>query len=1171
MLRSFSLAFIGIVLGVHVHAQCVTTFPNNETFSGFTVGTPGTLVNNWANLTTGDDLDWWVDNNGTPTLLTGPIGDHTSNNTSGNYMYVEATGASNTPSKSAILQSPCFSIAALTSPYLTFWYHLQGTQQGTLYVDVNNNGTVTTNLWSATGNQGQYWKQGWLNLAPYAGATNLRIRFRAVTGSGEISDIGLDDVFVGNLTPVFGCNETTAANYSSTVNVNNGTCTYGCAAGQKRVRVDIVADSYPGEMSWTLKNGNTGATLASGTTQGTTLCVASSTCLVFRMMDSYGDGICCGYGNGYYAVYFDGALVVEGGNYTTFQETSFNCAPGFSCASAIPVTLAALTGSYPQTLATFSTTFIEEWYNFTPPQSGQYKITTCGTNTCDTRLWVYDFACSSIVLSSGVEGATFADDNLGGCGTQAVITANMPGGTVHHLRVGDNAGACGGTVTVSIVYLGPISGCMNTGSCNYNPLATIACTNCCIPFGDPNCPNGPDLVMNQAALTSSLNLSTQNITDACAPVEGCVRALGQRYVIRFTTRIDNIGNTDYYIGSPSSQPQMFSTNNCHGHAHYAGYADYLLFDQSNNAIPVGFKNGFCVIDVGCTPGHTGQYGCSNMGITAGCYDVYGSGTTCNWIDITDVADGTYTLVLRTNWQHIPDALGRPEMNYNNNFAQVCINITHNAQGVPSFTQVTPCNTWVDCMGQAYGDARLDCNGVCNGPTKRGDLNNDGNQTQPDAQEYVTRILGSDISTSACTDLNGDNTINVTDAALMANCYNQQGYHNATNHVLHYHPWCEFPRGYLSTLDQVDLQLANLDPINKTVDVMIRNPSCKVIGYEFIMGGITIQSAVNLAPNLVNEFSVNTSLGGTRVIGLSYIDTSLVKNTGFVPLCRITYLSLTDANICIADIVDIVNKDANNTLTTVVGPCLTVPNTITLRPKLWLDGAYDANTGLMRDNLRTASLIPATEPYTTLGFTHASGGGGEQTSASVFAVTGNNAIVDWVMIEALSSSAPQTVLATRCALLQRDGDVVGVDGTSPVVFNIAAGSYHIAVRHRNHLGVMTASPVALNSTALDVDFRSAATTTWGTDARKSDLGTNLLWAGNARMDATLRYVGADNDRDPILTVVGGSVPTSTIAGYYLEDTNLSGVVKYTGSENDRDVILVNIGGAVPTNTRVQQLP
>ena len=73
-----------------------------------------------SNLTAGDDFDRNVDNNGTPTDPTGPIGDHTSNNTSGNYIYVDASGATASIRKVAVLQSNSFDLTSLTNPYLTF-------------------------------------------------------------------------------------------------------------------------------------------------------------------------------------------------------------------------------------------------------------------------------------------------------------------------------------------------------------------------------------------------------------------------------------------------------------------------------------------------------------------------------------------------------------------------------------------------------------------------------------------------------------------------------------------------------------------------------------------------------------------------------------------------------------------------------------------------------------------------------------------------------------------------------------------------------------------------------------------------------------------------------------------------------------------------------------------
>jgi hypothetical protein len=73
------------------------------------------------------------------------------------------------------------------------------------------------------------------------------------------------------------------------------------------------------------------------------------------------------------------------------------------------------------------------------------------------------------------------------------------------------------------------------------------------------------------------------------------------------------------------------------------------------------------------------------------------------------------------------------------------------------------------------------------------------------------------------------------------------------------------------------------------------------------------------------------------------------------------------------------------------------------------------------------------------------------------------------------------------------------------------------------------------------------------------------------DGTVRYTGASNDRDPVLSAIGGTVPTNTISGYRREDVNLDGVVRYTGSANDRDIILTTIGGTVPTNTRASTAP
>jgi hypothetical protein len=73
------------------------------------------------------------------------------------------------------------------------------------------------------------------------------------------------------------------------------------------------------------------------------------------------------------------------------------------------------------------------------------------------------------------------------------------------------------------------------------------------------------------------------------------------------------------------------------------------------------------------------------------------------------------------------------------------------------------------------------------------------------------------------------------------------------------------------------------------------------------------------------------------------------------------------------------------------------------------------------------------------------------------------------------------------------------------------------------------------------------------------------------NGVVRYTGSANDRDPVLTAIGGVVPTATVTGYRREDVNLDGWTIYTGSGNDRDFILTTIGGTMPTNTRSSTVP
>lgn len=260
----------------------------------------------------------------------------------------------------------------------------------------------------------------------------------------------------------------------------------------------------------------------------------------------------------------------------------------------------------------------------------------------------------------------------------------------------------------------------------------------------------------------------------------------------------------------------------------------------------------------------------------------------------------------------------------------------------------------------------------------------------------------------------------------------------------------------------------------------------------------------------------------------------------------------------------------NTAFTQVSIPFCITSAVRLNARVFLSGPFSGTQ--MSDALRTGGLIPVTEPYSAAGWTQVNGGG-ETIGSNVLTAAGANAIVDWVRLELRDPAAPANVVATRQALVQRDGDIVSAtDGTSPVAFSAVAGSYHIAVRHRNHLGCMTTTPLGLSSTAIPLDFTAPATGTYGTNARESRGASMVLWPGDLNRNGSTQYAGDGNDRDLILQAIGGIVPTNTLDNVYdARDVSLDGRVMYAGDGNDRDRILQTIGGAVPTAVRVEQLP
>jgi hypothetical protein len=206
------------------------------------------------------------------------------------------------------------------------------------------------------------------------------------------------------------------------------------------------------------------------------------------------------------------------------------------------------------------------------------------------------------------------------------------------------------------------------------------------------------------------------------------------------------------------------------------------------------------------------------------------------------------------------------------------------------------------------------------------------------------------------------------------------------------------------------------------------------------------------------------------------------------------------------------------------------------PVINLQGAYDPTNGLMPDHLRTNTVIPLTEPYAGLGYVHVGGGGSEEVDPSIFDISGPDAIVDWVFLELRDKSNPAAVIATRSALLQRDGDVVDIDGESPPAFsNLPSDDYYLVVKHRNHLGIMSASPLALSETTTIVDFTSDLNQVFGGVNGIATLadGNFGLYSGDFNRNGQIQ----NTDYAAMVLTIGAS-------GYQSGDFNLNGQVQNT---------------------------
>lgn len=239
--------------------------------------------------------------------------------------------------------------------------------------------------------------------------------------------------------------------------------------------------------------------------------------------------------------------------------------------------------------------------------------------------------------------------------------------------------------------------------------------------------------------------------------------------------------------------------------------------------------------------------------------------------------------------------------------------------------------------------------------------------------------------------------------------------------------------------------------------------------------------------------------------------------------------------------------------------------VNLQVRAYLQGAYNASNGLMQDALRTKGLIPLQQPYRTAPFSYA---GTETLNRSLTSVSiggDGDALIDWVLVELRDAANPGLIRAQKALGLQADGDVMDVQtgSTSLAFLNVSPANYYVALRHRNHLTVISTSPQALSFTSTLIDFTQPIFATARQTRFSLDKAKGLLWAGDITQDKRVVGVGVGNDNNAILTaVLRASANTAfnssyKLTGYAATDLNLDGETLAVGPGNDSNLIYTNV--------------
>ncbi len=190
-----------------------------------------------------------------------------------------------------------------------------------------------------------------------------------------------------------------------------GSICVACPCLDNALTITITFDNYPEETSWQIADAN-GTVLfeggpypdiADGSTGSGPLCLPDG-CYDFTISDSFGDGICCQYGNGLYSLTLDsdGSTLASGATFTNSETTNFCLSSAPACQPFLNLSTTVNSGTLTEKAENYITSnSTVTGTAFVTYHAGDYIDLTSGFEvTTGADFHAYILACSAAPMIS---------------------------------------------------------------------------------------------------------------------------------------------------------------------------------------------------------------------------------------------------------------------------------------------------------------------------------------------------------------------------------------------------------------------------------------------------------------------------------------------------------------------------------------------------------------------------------------------------------------------------------------------------------------------------------------------------------------------------------------------------------------------------------------------------